>query len=806
MQTLSAVIYIFVLGGILSFGVRSRFLSWPRTLLAVYLMLLAVLVLAAQVLSLWSAINLTSIYVGLSMAIATGIALLLRQIPLERGVHLPEFGGGLSPRVETLLIWFLVGTGGAALLTNLVMLYGFVPSNPDSIVYRFPRAYWYFGQGSFMHFTNDAEPRSLYYPFNGTLIYFPLLHFHLGPLAFALPSFFSWLMVGLTTYLFARDLGARRVYAMATAWLICLTPNILIQTTSTNDEIIAAAPLLTALFFLHRWYHGREKLDFVLAAAGLSISAGTKLHVVFYWPLLLVIAATLAFHYRATLTEIRRWLSPYALTVLTLTILLCAIFAFSFIGYNFASARRLSSWEFNALVLNTPFEWRVGLQTTALYAAQVVLTPFADLHIALNSTRRAEHYVWFNQLVQPLFTWVDNGASFTSAFYRFSGVNSPSAVAFNEQTVFIGFFWLVALIAGIWLVAHWRDSKWRWGRFHIASFAVWMLTYAGGTRYIEGFSVYLGYATIIAAPACAYAFAPVQRPVWDWVRWAILASVAGAHCFFALNVFFTSSPRNLIVLARPPLSAWPLSRGFSTDHAVQEEVGHAKAGVVSHSIAWGQPYWAFMAYHPEIHQFLASNPVPPPKPPDEGDDPVSVALRFSRYVATPPADEIKLHVYSFSQFPADGEAVPVRIDDKLSPGLTWVGDLNFWSPHWVFMAGNGVEARHPGRDRFIVLRYAEMNDFGRTSEPVVRIDPIIYGLGRKDDLKFRFEIKVDDKLVASTDWDPVPRADLKTPGRRADNSVLTVWVRNDNASGHVYSTSVVLGSRQAVQLLPSPRL
>ncbi|HWM49442.1 MAG TPA: hypothetical protein VNR11_21285 [Xanthobacteraceae bacterium] len=795
-----AAAYVVALGAVLAFGVRSRCMPWARVLLAVYLLLWAVLILTAQVLSLFSAINVTGAYIGVSLAIAAGFSLLLRRIPPERELSLPQFGGRLAPRVETCLIWFLLGTGAAAVFADIVLLYGFVPSNPDSIVYRFPRAYWYFGQGSLAHFTNEAEPRPLYYPFNGTLAYFPLLHFQLGPRTFALHSFISWFIVAATTYLFAQDLGARRVYALAAAWLICLTPNVLIQSTSTNDEIIAAAPLLAGLFFLHRWYHGREKLDFVLAAVGLSISAGTKLHVMFYWPLLLVIAATLALHHRATATEIRAWLGRRELAVFILTLVPCLIFAFSFIGYNVASAGRTSAWDFNAQLLNTPFRWQAALQTAVLYAAQIILTPLADLHIALDPADRARHYAAFTDLLAPLFSWVDNGPSFTSVFYRFRGINSPSAVAFNEQTLFIGFTWVAALLSGMWLLSHRRDARWRWGRFHLASLAVWVLAYAAMTRYIEGFSVYLGYATIVAAPAYVYAFAPVQRPLLNQVRWAVLAFIAVAHCFFAASVFFTSSPRNLIVLARSP--SWPVSRGFTTDPAVQDEIGRAKAGVVSHTIAWGQPHWAFMAYHPEIRQFLASNPIPLPKPPDEGDDAVSVALRYSRYVATPAANEHKLHVYSFSQLPAYGEAVPIRIADKLSPGLTWVGDLTFATPQWVFMAGNAVETRHPGRDRFIVLRFAELNDFGRAAEPIVRIDPIIYGLGPKDDLKFRFDLKVDGKLVASTDWNPVPRADLRTPGRKSDNSVLTVWVRNDNADGHVYARSIVLGSGKAVQLSP----
>ena len=176
-------------------------------------------------------------------------------------------------------------------MADLVLAYGMLPANPDSISYRFPRIYWYFGQGSLMHFTNASEPRPLYYPFNGTLAYLPFLHFQLGPRTFIAPSLFSWLITGLTTYVFARDLGGARLMAAATAWLIALTPNILIQSLSTNDEIIAAAPMLAGLFFLHRWFHQRQLFDALLGIIGVTISVGTKLHVFFYWPLLIAIAA-----------------------------------------------------------------------------------------------------------------------------------------------------------------------------------------------------------------------------------------------------------------------------------------------------------------------------------------------------------------------------------------------------------------------------------------------------------------------------------------------------------------------------------
>ena len=310
---------------------------------------------------------------------------------------------------RTRLAWFLAVTGTLVLVGDLVLAYGLLPANPDSIVYRFPRAYWYFGQGSLMHISNNAEPRPLYYPFNGTLAYLPLIHFQLGPRSFFAQSLLSWLVVGLATYSFARDLGGPRVIAAATAWLICLTPNVQIQALSTNDEIIAAAPLLVGLYFLHRWYHGRQLFDALIGVVGVSISVGAKLHAMFYWPLLIGVAVMLVVHYRAVLREARNWLSIRGMSALAVIVLLGAVFSLSFIAYNYASAGRPTAWEFNDLLLNKPFNWHAALQTIVLYVSQIIVTPIADLHLVVDPTPRALHYETFNRIFAPLYSWVDNG-------------------------------------------------------------------------------------------------------------------------------------------------------------------------------------------------------------------------------------------------------------------------------------------------------------------------------------------------------------------------------------------------------------
>jgi hypothetical protein len=798
-MTIACLAYFPALGVIFALGVRSLHLTAGAVLVSIFVLVWADLVLTAEVLSPFSAIGSFDAYVAASLAIAILISAGLRLVPLERELSVQEFPDPLPPKLSRSVIWFLGITATLALLIDLVMAFGLLPANPDSIVYRFPRAYWYLGHGALTHVSNVSDPRVLFYPFDGTLLYLPLIQFHLIPQAFTLVSLGCWLMIGLTTYLFARDLGGPKLFAAATAWLICLTPNVLLQSLSTNDEIIAASAMLAGLFFLHRWYRGRQTLDALIAIAGVAISAGAKLHVMFYWPLAIAIAAALAVHFRETLTELRSWLTPRRFTALVITIGLSSVMAFSFIVYNYASTGRTTAWEFNNQLLNTPFNWHAAWQTTVLYVSQIVLTPIADLHFVLNPPARAAHYESFNRLFAPLFVWVENGPAFSSASYRFTGINSASAVVFNEQTIFIGFTWLVALIAAVRLFFNRRESSTVWPKFHLASFAVWIFTFAASTRYIEGFSVYLGYAVIVAAPVLVFAFAPVRNKTLDRLRWVLLVFVVATHGFFALDIFLTSSPRNILALRHAP--HWPVSRGFSIEDPVLREIAASKHGIVNRSIAWEQPFWATMFDHPEIPQYLASNPDPIPVPPGAPTDPVSLQLRYSRYIVMPRPGDQRLHLFLFPQAPRFGQTVAIRIPDKTSPGLTWIGDIGFaLGPEWVFAAGNEVESRHVGRDKYVLVPYQEQPGGADGQGRLIRIPPIVYGLGEADSLQFRFELKVDGRAVAASDWQQVPSADLALPHDSGDKAVLTVFVRNDGASGAIYSTDVELHSTQPLLL------
>jgi hypothetical protein len=64
-------------------------------------------------------------------------------------------------------------------------------------------------------------------------------------------------------------------------------------------------------------------------------------------------------------------------------------------------------------------------------------------------------------------------------------------------------------------------------------------------------------------------------------------------------------------------------------------------------------------------------------------------------------------------------------------------------------------------------------------------------------------MKIDGKVVASTNWLATPEADLNTVGLKPGNGVVTVFVRNDVAGGTVYSADVTLQSTTPLQLRPA---
>lgn len=85
----------------------------------------------------------------------------------------------------------------------------------------------------------------------------------------------SWLLLGLATGAFARELGARRHWPVA-AFLTVLTPAVLRFVGTQYVDIMTAACLISASVFAARWLRRPDRRDALLAGVGMGLAAGTK--------------------------------------------------------------------------------------------------------------------------------------------------------------------------------------------------------------------------------------------------------------------------------------------------------------------------------------------------------------------------------------------------------------------------------------------------------------------------------------------------------------------------------------------------
>lgn len=85
----------------------------------------------------------------------------------------------------------------------------------------------------------------------------------------------SWLLLGLATGAFARELGARRHWPVA-AFLAVLTPTVLRFLATQYVDVMTAACLVAASVFAARWMRRPDRRDALLAGVAIGLAAGTK--------------------------------------------------------------------------------------------------------------------------------------------------------------------------------------------------------------------------------------------------------------------------------------------------------------------------------------------------------------------------------------------------------------------------------------------------------------------------------------------------------------------------------------------------
>jgi len=695
---------------------------------------LSVFVLAGHFSSFFGGLGDLGVYVPASLA-ALGVTLWVTRsvqkiepaLPLCTEPHL-LFPAPQSARVRKYLWRFLIVALVVFFGCSIVLGLSVYPDNADSMIYRLPRAFWYASHGSFLHPFDSPDKRITFYPLDGVALYIPFILYNLPGTVHSFPSLIAWGLVFYGTYRFARSLGADRLIALLASSLVGFTPGILAQATSTNDEILTAVALLMSLYMVWRWLLSGRHLYFLLAATSFGIGVGTKLHIVFLAPVILAAFAVAVWQVRKKPELLKVWGRALGWKTAALSIFSVLVMFAPFLIYNYLSSGRFYFLnDFAGDVFNEKNGFRNALQNLLIYVSQMAISPIADLNSWPVANDRQRFNTILNEVFNPIIKPLLNlDPSFYHFTYRFVGVTIPTSVRFVEFSLWSGF---------VWMLWGWTGALSLRQKFPLRPIfflialtpPLWLLFWSASTLYMEGTATYFTYYLVCAAPAAAFAFAPIRKIIWHETRWVFVTFVLLTNMIICGNMLMFSGFRALPDIAYA--KKWPYDWDL-LDQPIIDELRLAQRArvIVTHE---KMPYFAYMHWSPRTRYYS-------PYPMKDSDLPD--AQDVLQLVPTPSDYE-----YGF---------MPLKIPDKATPGLTYLGTMRGIGREVIFATGNKVFSRHIEESNYIVPHITVKEAQGGYS---IALDDKVPNLSDEDNLEFRFEIELAGQRIYERDWkrDPV---------------------------------------------------
>jgi len=272
----------FLLGWIaLSATALLRFQSRTAYLVSLYLFFWGALVFTAQVCSLFYQINQLT-WLILQGVLALGmLGWWLRDKspsllgPFTQPIKLPRFA-------EHPLLYGFGTVVMAAYLVGAVLILAVPPNTHDAMTYHLTRIGYWLEQGSFYPWPTN-NPRQTSFPFNAeTGVMWTILFSGSSQLA----GFIQWsaaMATGVGIYGIARKLGAGREQSIFAVFLWSTFPQIIFQSTSTQNDLTVTAFFTCAIFGLLAARDGQKRFLW-LFGAGLGLALGTKTTAVLMLP------------------------------------------------------------------------------------------------------------------------------------------------------------------------------------------------------------------------------------------------------------------------------------------------------------------------------------------------------------------------------------------------------------------------------------------------------------------------------------------------------------------------------------------
>jgi hypothetical protein len=543
--TLLSIAHLLLVGRLSLVVARRLFGSGLTVGFATLVLVWMNLVGAPLALSLAGLLGSPPAYFAASIVLALLVELIVEApAPVDHPLSVP-WRPALADIRSSLGAMMLVVLLGLTVAGVVLVALAVLPNNWDSLAYRFPRPFFYMSSGGIVHPAPNIDPRLLFYPYNGSVIYLFLAEYQWPVVAWNFVGVVAWLVVGGAAFYLALLLGGSGRAALLSAYLVATAPIILCLANSTNDEIIASAPLLIGIVFAVLWgrRHAPQALYFAMLSVALGV--GVKLHWLSLGPWLLFGALVVAWRCREAFAA--AWSGVRFVPAVSVVAAAALLAGCSFIT-NYVSAGKLTATDVAADVLNRPFHAGAAAQTAGVLAAQMLLSPIPDHVRALGVERGRQAYETANRVVMStLFAHVGQGPPYTSPYYRIRGLVEPGAEVFFEQSIWLGLAPHVCLLSLLW-IAWERPRGSGWIMFLLSGLILWLAGYSALFRYAETIGTYAAYVGVISIAPLGLVWERMRRSgrrVSRALSFAFVLLVA-SNAILAGTLLLSSQKRNAL--------------------------------------------------------------------------------------------------------------------------------------------------------------------------------------------------------------------------------------------------------------------
>jgi 4-amino-4-deoxy-L-arabinose transferase-like glycosyltransferase len=214
--------------------------------------------------------------------------------PTFRRPFHPEFVRKIRAHPVTAVLIAIVLT---SLGLEFFLAVAVAPNNVDSIGYHLTRADYWLQYKSVFQFPGGTT-KQLYYPANGEVVQAWTLAISGSDRFAQLVQWASAIGCALCVYLGAALLGFRRAHAVFAAGVFLVLPIVVLESTTTQNDLIAAFFVAATLVFAARAIAGRSYGDLIVAALALGLAVGTKGTALLALPSLLILVGAAVWRYR----------------------------------------------------------------------------------------------------------------------------------------------------------------------------------------------------------------------------------------------------------------------------------------------------------------------------------------------------------------------------------------------------------------------------------------------------------------------------------------------------------------------------